>query len=202
MKKVGVVMIALVLCIPVITYAADGQPFQHLQDQINKLTMQLQRLTTQVEQMRQHPGPPGPTGPIGPTGAPGATGETGPQGIPGVANGASTVVYGTHYPGGVEGVEGGTNWHLLFSRPGSHIIQLATMTDLAAPPTCVVTSPDSANSIYINQKRVGYAVTRKGTELGSWVLWVGVEYEFWEPTADSYPTTYESDAMFDFICVQ
>lgn len=79
MKKTMSVIIALVLCIPAISFAANGQPFQTLQDEVNQLT-------TQLNNIQLTPGPPGaagpagPQGPQGPQGATGATGLTGPVG--------------------------------------------------------------------------------------------------------------------------
>jgi hypothetical protein len=61
MKKTVLFLIALVLCIPVIAFAANGQPFQDLQSQIDQLKIQLQNI-------QLTPGPQGPAGPAGPAG--------------------------------------------------------------------------------------------------------------------------------------
>ena len=55
MKKTVVLLIALVLCIPAITFAANGQPFQDLQNQINQLK-------SMIENIQLTPGPQGPPG--------------------------------------------------------------------------------------------------------------------------------------------
>lgn len=105
MKKTVVVLIALVFCIPVITIAAEGQPFQNLQSQIDQLKTQLQNIQlTPGPQGPQGPagpigptGPAGPSGPAGPTGAMGPAGPEGPQGPqgqPGITNGITKAVYG------------------------------------------------------------------------------------------------------------
>ena len=82
MEKTVLVLIVLVLCIPVIAFAADvtvtshgkepEQPFQHLQQQIDDLK-------TQLKNIKRIAGPPGPAGPQG------ARGPQGPQGVQGLA---------------------------------------------------------------------------------------------------------------------
>jgi hypothetical protein len=77
MKKIVLISIALALCIPVITFAADvtrksdgkvpGTPFQNLQRQIDQLN-------TKLNNIQLTPGPQGPQGPAGPVG------PAGPQG--------------------------------------------------------------------------------------------------------------------------
>jgi len=76
MKKRVLFLIALVLCVPVITFAANGQPFQDLQSQIDQLKNMLQNI-------QLTPGPAGPQGPTGATGPTGLTGATGPTGADG-----------------------------------------------------------------------------------------------------------------------
>jgi hypothetical protein len=69
MKKTVLFLIALVLCFPVMTFAADGQPFQNLQRQIDQLNTQLQNI-------QLTPGPQGPEGPTGPAGPEGPRGPS------------------------------------------------------------------------------------------------------------------------------
>jgi hypothetical protein len=104
MKKTVVVLIALVFCIPVITFAADvsltsdgkvpGTPFQNLQSEINQLN-------TKLSNIQLTPGPQGPQGPTGPTGA---TGQAGPKGDPGPAGPAGAI--GAMGPSGPAGPAG------------------------------------------------------------------------------------------------
>ncbi len=91
MKKTVVILIALVLWIPIVTFAANGQPFQDLQNQVNQLNTNLQNIErTPGPQGPQGPG--GPAGPIGPTGPAGATGPAGPTGPAGTFD--RTKIYG------------------------------------------------------------------------------------------------------------
>jgi hypothetical protein len=65
MKKTLLMLVVLTLCFPVVTFAANGQPFQDLQNQINTLNTLLQNI-------QLTPGPPGPAGPQGPPGPAGS----------------------------------------------------------------------------------------------------------------------------------
>lgn len=53
MKKTVLILMALILCIPVVVFGAQGQPFQQLQDEINQINTQLQNLTNQVQALQQ-----------------------------------------------------------------------------------------------------------------------------------------------------
>ncbi len=95
MKKKVSVLIVLILCIPVITLAADisltstgqipGAPFQNLQNQINTLSTQLQNI-------QLTPGPSGPSGPAGPAGPSGPAGPAGPAGTLMICNQGQVLV--------------------------------------------------------------------------------------------------------------
>lgn len=54
-KKLVLILAVLVLCAPVIAFAAEGQPFQALQKQIDQLQQQ-------INNIKLTPGPPGPSG--------------------------------------------------------------------------------------------------------------------------------------------
>jgi len=99
MKKRVLFLIALVLCVPVITFAANGQPFQDLQSQIDQLKNMLQNI-------QLTPGPAGPQGPTGATGPTGLTGATGPTGLTGATG--PTGLTGATGPTGADGQEGPT----------------------------------------------------------------------------------------------
>jgi len=76
MKKTVLLLIGVVIGIPVIAFAANGQPFQDLQNQIQNLQNQVNQLNTKLQDIQLTPGPPGPAGP------------------PGVANGITSVYFG------------------------------------------------------------------------------------------------------------
>lgn len=83
MKKT-VLYLLLLLTFPVIAYAAEGQPFKALQEQIDQTN-------TKLNSIQLTPGPQGPQGPAGPkgdTGAPGPAGATGGTGATGPAGSA------------------------------------------------------------------------------------------------------------------
>jgi hypothetical protein len=89
-KKLALILAVLVLSAPVIAFAAEGQPFQALQKQIDQLQQQ-------INTIQLTPGPPGQKGDKGDKGDPGATGATGAtgaEGPPGVANGITRAVHG------------------------------------------------------------------------------------------------------------
>lgn len=89
MKKT-VLILLLLLCFPVIGYAADvtltsdgkvpGQPFQVLQQEIDQLNTKLQNIPAGPQGPQGPAGPAGPQGPAGPAGATGAIGPVGPAG--------------------------------------------------------------------------------------------------------------------------
>jgi hypothetical protein len=81
MKKIVMVSIVLVLCIPVIAFSQAGKPFENLQQQISTLQSQITSLQNQINSIQLIPGPQGPAGPAGPKGD---TGVQGIQGIPGL----------------------------------------------------------------------------------------------------------------------
>jgi hypothetical protein len=153
MKKAVLVLMVLVLCIPVVAFGAEGQPFQQLQQQIDQLKIQLQNI-------RLTPGPAGPAGPPGPPGQKGDKGDKGDQGIQGiqgiqglkgdkgdqgpagVANGVTHAVHGTvSWDGATEG----TGFYLagidcVWPHPCSTEIWFNSAFDVAnGPITCQVT---------------------------------------------------------------
>ncbi len=121
MKKTVVVLIALVLCTPVITFAANGQPFLDLQSQIDQLKSQLQNI-------QLTPGPQGPQGPAGPAGV--ANGIT--AGVHGVVASDGTIQSGVGFTSSyVSGV-----YYITFSQAFSsdpHCV----ITPLQSPPTAI-----------------------------------------------------------------
>jgi len=95
MKKIVLILVALVLSVPVVAFARDndddrfppGRTFQVLQAEIGQLMMQIQNI--QLKPMSQGPqgpqGPAGLAGPIGPSGSPGPAGPIGAIGPVGPA---------------------------------------------------------------------------------------------------------------------
>jgi hypothetical protein len=115
-------------------------------------------------------GPEGPQGPVGPAGPQGSKGETGatgelgpagPQGPAGIANGISTVIFGSfdaqgNYPPSLD-------WYIWWIseqyEASYYIIALTTMTDNNKFPLCVVSpathspgsSPDSPTPFFVSE---------------------------------------------------
>ena len=171
-RKITLTLVALILFIPVFTYAADepsGKPFQALQQQIDQLKIQLQniQLTPGPKGDKGDKGDPGPAGhsPVltwvgdqiaidgvlgphltGPQGPTGATGATGPEGPPGVANGITTAIYGEMAADG--SVISGANWAWRYqyydTSTYTYVLNLNIMTDPTKKPTCLVEVYDDA----------------------------------------------------------
>ena len=101
MKKTLLMIIAMVLCTPVIAFSEDRDdrdslkgPLHTMQKEIDSLQTKLNNLQTKVNNLKLTPsvqgttgpaGPAGPVGPIGPIGPTGPAGAAGPQGPAGPA---------------------------------------------------------------------------------------------------------------------
>jgi len=177
-------LIALVLCIPVITFAANGQPFQALQSQIDQLKNTLQNI-------QLAPGPQGPAGEKGATGLAGAAGLIGP---PGVVSGITNIVRGTV---SAEGTWlAGDAWgsptpiqdlgYALF-----YNVELQTMTDNTIKPSCVVQLIDTWTDEVILRVGVWW-------DYGDLHYHLGVESATRGP--DGRPVS--TKALFAFVCIQ
>ena len=130
MKKIVLILVALVLSVPVVAFARDndddrvppGRTFQALQAEIGRLQKEIGQLMMQIQNIQLRPmsqglqgpqGPAGPAGPIGPSGSPGPAGPvgaigpvgpTGPQGPTGLTG--STGPAGATGPVGPAGPQG------------------------------------------------------------------------------------------------
>ena len=102
MKKIVLILVALVLSVPVVAFARDndddrvppGRTFQVLQAEIGRLQKEISQLMMQIQNIQLKPmsqgpkgpqGPAGPAGPIGPSGSPGPAGPVGAIGPVGPA---------------------------------------------------------------------------------------------------------------------
>jgi hypothetical protein len=162
-KKMVLTLAALVLCVPVIAYAAEGQPFKALQQQIDELKQQLQNI-------QLTPGPQGPAGPAGPTGATGGTGaigatgpqglkgDTGPQGPPGVTNGIQRAIYGLVLADGTWRGIGFAVYRFCYSVMCDYGIQFDVDYAFPSAPTCVATTYN-LDSILQGPKPLGVDTT-------------------------------------------
>ena len=213
MKKTLVVLIALVLCIPVITIAADvsltsdgkvpGSPFQNLQSQIDQLKIQLQNI-------QLTPGPQGPQGLVGPAG---------PAGPAGVANGISQAIHGSIDPTGA--IVSGTGFTVNHSHTGIYDINFTS--NFTTPPDCIVQYTNVAgqstpNNLLLQVQWVGINAVEFVSQLtfveGVFAFqppptaplppltplvagYVQYQVLFVEPTGGGY-----TDAPITFICVQ
>jgi len=132
MKKIVLILVALVLSVPVVAFARDndddrvppGRTFQVLQAEIGRLQKEISQLMMQIQNIQLKPmsqgpkgpqGPAGPAGPIGPSGSPGPAGPVGsigpvgpvgPQGPIGLTGPAGPV--GATGPVGPAGPQGPT----------------------------------------------------------------------------------------------
>jgi hypothetical protein len=125
MKKIVLVLAALVLSVPAFAFAKDndddrfpsGRAFQTLQEEISLLQREIKRQEKQIQNLQLKPspnvipgvqgpsgpvGPMGPAGPSGPVGAPGPAGPAGPQGPIGLTGPAGPA--GSTGPQGRDGV--------------------------------------------------------------------------------------------------
>jgi hypothetical protein len=91
MKKIVLILVALVLSVPVVAFARDndddrvppGRTFQVLQAEIGRLQKEIGQLMMQIQNIQLKPmsqGPQGPQGPAGPAGLIGPSGSPGPAG--------------------------------------------------------------------------------------------------------------------------
>ena len=204
MKKTLLILLLLVLCIPVITFAADvppGQPFQQLSNQINEIKIQLQDLTTRFQNIDN-------------------TSASHTKEINAINNqllnvtqkleviGISRVIHGSSGENG-EWLAG-EHWSLLYNgnydcQYYEYVISLDSMTNPTAPPPhCVVVPswtklsgvpcPGTDYDFY----PIGMRVTTYygGWDAPNWTL--AVQMRWW--IAYGYAFPYQT--QFDFICVQ
>jgi len=124
-RKVTLTLVALILCLPVLASAAEGQPFQELQKQIDQLQQQINNIKLMPgPQGPQGPagavGPMGPAGPAGSQGLAGAKGDPGPQGPAGPKGADGTSIVGPAGPAGPAGPSGETP---VYSAKGEYLGQ-------------------------------------------------------------------------------
>jgi hypothetical protein len=195
MKKKLLVLLLLVLCIPVITFAGDvppGQPFQQLQSQIDMINNRLENLTRQLQDVGNKT----------------ATHDKEIAGLNFGFEGILTQIVGlgiTHVIHGRSANNGvwleGEHWTPIdvVDVAGSSFIyklRLDTMTDETVPPHCVAIHSLGPSGLSMFNPPVLATSTVYGRD-NHWELDV---FSYYIDLSTGSPIAYLS--QFDFICIQ
>lgn len=177
MKKTVIILIALVLCIPVIALAQQTGGLPALQADLQALQANLQNQINNIP-----PGPQGPQGPKGDKGDPGPQGLKGDKGDPGPAG--PTVFSNAYARAQVDpdGTLASTHGIDAVFHPGPGIYQILFSSSMfTTAPTC-----------YIAPNGTGVAIVKSVTGTG-----VNAEIVTASPQGDT-PT----DSAFFIICIE